>query len=240
MRVNRFFVNKPLGEETFTDDVYLVHQIKNVLRLAIGDSLILFNGKDFFDFLYEIKELRKDSVHLCLLEKKTTIRRGGKVVVFLSLIKKELFELAVLKMTELGVTHIVPLISERTQPHFLNYDRLEKIAREGAEQSGRGDIPLILAERKLSACVSLQEELEVPTANTFALSLLGENPLRNFGNYDPHESIAFFIGPEGGWTPLEEISFIEKQITPLSVSPQVLRTETAAIICVYLSFLLRK
>ena len=121
MRVNRFFVNKPLGEETFTDDVYLVHQIKNVLRLAIGDSLILFNGKDFFDFHYTIKEVSKDSIHLCLLERKVTTPQKRKVVVFLSLIKKDLFELAVLKMTELGVTHIVPTISERTQTHFLNY-----------------------------------------------------------------------------------------------------------------------
>ncbi len=242
MRVNRFFVNKPLGEETFTDDIYLVHQIKNVLRLAIGDSIILFNGKDFFDFLYVIQEVRKDSVHLCLLEKKASINQSSKakVVVFLSLIKKELFELAVLKMTELGVTHIIPIISERTQSHFLNHDRLEKIAREGSEQSGRGDIPLILNERKLSTCILVLEELKIPLANTFVLSLLGKDSLHNFGKYDTTDPIAFFVGPEGGWTPLEETIFTNEQVTLLSVSPYTLRAETAAIICVYLSFLLRK
>ncbi len=240
MRVNRFFVDKPLGEETLTDDVRLVHQIKNVLRLTISDSVILFNGKDPFDYHYKITEINKEQVFFHLFEKIPVSLTPVKTVLYLSSIKKELFEVACLKATELGVTHIVPLVSSRTVRTFLDRTRLEKILIEGAEQSSRNTIPLLLPSHTLFDIVSSLDHLGIKAANSFVLSLLGTSTNSYLGSKESNSDLAFIVGPEGGWTAEEENFFVENKVTALRVSPLTLRAETAAIICTYLSSLIRK
>jgi len=240
MRVNRFFVNKPLGEETLTDDVRLVHQIKNVLRLEVSDTVILFNGADPYDYQFKITEVAKNQIRFRLLEKIPVLLPSVKTILYLSLIKKELFELACLKATELGVTHIVPLTSLRTVRPFLDVPRLEKIMEEGAEQSGRNTLPLLLPSLPLPHLVSSLESLSISTSNTFALSLFGKEVSQYLKTKEGATDLAFVVGPEGGWTDEEENFFVSCHLNTLSVSPHTLRAETAAIICTYLSSVIRK
>ncbi len=240
MRVNRFFVNQPLGEETLTDDMRLVHQIINVLRLQVSDTVILFNGRDTFDYHFSITEVRKNQVSFRLLEKKLVSSPSTTTILYLSLIKKELFEFACLKATELGVTHIVPLVSSRTVRPYLDVPRLEKILQEGAEQSGRNNLPSLLPSLNFTDIVSSLEHLDIKVTNTFALSLQGEAANHYLGSRESDANLAFIVGPEGGWTNEEETFFMQNNITTLCVSPLTLRAETAAIICTYLSSLIRK
>ncbi len=248
MRVNRFFVNKPLGEETFTiDDPGRTHQIKNVLRLKERDSVVFFDGKNFIDYEYTIEEIQKDKILFTLTQK--ILKHISQVsseealvetVVYLSLIKKELFELAVLKATELGVSHIVPLLSERTSKHFLQKERLLTIMKEGAEQSGRNTLPLLHDPIHLKDIVSSLSSFSVISKNTFVLSLLGSPAVSYIKQSEKGDTLAFLVGPEGGWGEEEEIFFKESSFRLISVSPLTLRAETAAIICTYLSSLFRK
>ncbi len=240
MRVNRFFVNKPLGEETLTDDVRLVHQIKNVLRLKVSDSVILFNGSDPYDYHYEIREEEKSQILFRLLEKIPVVPSSAKTVLYLSLIKKELFELACLKSVELGVTHIVPLVSSRTVRPYLDINRLKKIITEGVEQSGRNTLPLLFPSIDLAEIVSSLKHVDIDLTNAFALSLQGEDVSHCLGGRESNADLAFIVGPEGGWTTQEEQFFIENRISTLCVSPYTLRAETAALVCIYLSSLMRK
>lgn len=240
MRLNRFYVNKPLGEETFTDDVPLVHQIKNVLRLKKDDCIVFFNGSDSIDYLYTIASIEKNAVHLRLSEKKDTGKSGETTVLYLSLIKKELFELAVLKATELGVSHIVPVVSLHTNKNFLQQKRLQTIIIEASEQSGRNTLPILLPEVKLSEIVSSLETLSVEKEHAFALSLFGESALLHLKTVEKTEPVAFIVGPEGGWSSEEEQFFVDKKVKRISLSHNVLRAETAAIVCTYLPSFLRK
>jgi 16S rRNA (uracil1498-N3)-methyltransferase len=240
MRVNRFFVNKPLGEETITDDVRLVHQIKNVLRLSVSDEVIFFNGKDSFDYLYTVKELTKRQIAFTFVGRNPVSHRDIPTVLYLSLIRKELFELSCLKATELGVTHIVPLLTDRvTRPH-VSVDRLQTILIEGSEQSGRATVPLLLPEIHLGDIVSSLSSLAVPKENAYALSLFGVSSKTLFETKEVGASLAFFVGPEGGWSEEEESFFVKEGIERISVSSHTLRAETAAIICTYLPFFIRK
>jgi 16S rRNA (uracil1498-N3)-methyltransferase len=242
MRVSRFFVNKPLGEETLTiTENSVLHKIKNVLRLREGVVVIFFNGTNFLDYKYCIKEIQKDKIVFTLLESLSkVIEVQGGTILYLSLIKKDLFELAVLKATELGVSHIVPLVTERTTTHFLQKERLLTIVREGAEQCGRNTLPTLSTPVNLSQIVSSLDSFSVERRNTFALSLLGAPAVSHVREISQDEKLAFLIGPEGGWTEAEEEMFVRNRFSTISVSPLTLRAETAAIICTYLSSLFRK
>ena len=241
MRVNRFFVNKPLGEETFTtDENGVLHKIKNVLRLGEGAPVIFFNGTNSLDYEYRIKEIQKDKIVFTLLESLSKIETQGETILYLSLIKKDLFELVVLKATELGVSHIIPIVTERTTTHFLQKERLLTIMREGTEQCGRNTLPTLSTPISFSQIVSSLDSFSVERKNTFPLSLLGTPAVSHVGQTSQHERLAFLVGPEGGWTDAEEEIFVRSKFSTISVSPLTLRAETAAIICTYLSSLFRK
>jgi 16S rRNA (uracil1498-N3)-methyltransferase len=240
MRYHRFFIKKPLGEETFIQDISFAYQIETVLRLLPGDSVIFYNGEEPFDYLYRIDEYNKSSVRFCLLEKITKPSFSPRTVLFLSKIKKDLFELCCLKATELGVTDIVPIETSRTQKHFLQERRLETILKEASEQSGRNDVPTLHDTVSLSDALAHLGDFSLNCETSIALSLQGDPVSSSLQKFDNATALGFFVGPEGGWTEDEETYFTKNNIMRLSVSPYTLRAETAGIICTYLAFLMRK
>src|SRR4051812_13164992 len=140
MKLQRFFTAEPveMSNTTFrTSSLELLNQLKRVLRLSSGDQVILFDDSGS-DFLATIDEFGKDYVSFSVSEKrenKTSPQR--ETWLFASIVKKDTFEWIVEKATELGVSHIVPIISARTEKKDLNMERLTKISIEAAEQSGR-------------------------------------------------------------------------------------------------------
>ena len=172
-----------------------------------------------------------------------------------SIVKKDNFEWIVEKATELGVTHIIPVISERSEKKSLNEERLKKIALEASEQSGRGSVPtihgiislneLIVDRASLgnSAAHSDTESKEIEPdghssghlipVNTKSIAFHTEgvswrSDLQKFGRSDL--PIAVFIGPEGGWSPDEISLFHENKIPVICLGSQVLRAETAVVV----------
>ena len=142
-----------------------------------------------------------------------------KIHLYLSLIKKDKFELAIEKATELGVSSITPVIAERSQYKQVREDRLKKIVKEATEQSGRTTLP------KISPTETV-EEVVVKHQDVLVLHMDG-TPLSEISI---GEDVSMLIGPEGGWSEKELELFKEKNVQVVSLPFGVLRAETAAIV----------
>ena len=144
MRLNRFFINENLKVWNITvTDKDFINQARNVLRLKIGDKLILCDGS-LNEATAEIAKLNKESTELKILETGKNKNEPEKhVTLYCPILKKENFEWAVKKRWKIGVKEIAPIIAVRTVKFGLNYERLNKIIKEAAEQSGRGVLPIL-------------------------------------------------------------------------------------------------
>ncbi len=223
MRSHRFYVSQPLGEEVVTEDVSLIHQWTKVFRYTTGDIVILFNG-DGNDYRYSLSAIEKKSCTLQCAGSTPSYIPSQKITLCLSLIKKDNFELAVQKVTELGVTSVIPILSSRSEKKNISFERLDKITQESAEQCGRGDIPAILPVRTLEEALSSLTEQQ----HAIIVNMGGES----IGDIKKHlgtKEAVLFIGPEGGWGG-EDLAVIEGHLhETLSLGETVLRAETAAI-----------
>lgn len=228
MRLHRFYVTQPLGEEVVISDVSLIKQWTQVFRYKKTDQVILFNG-DGNDVVFSISSLNKKDCELARMRETPSYIPTKRVTLYLSCIKKDNFELVVQKATELGVTSIVPIISERSEKKNINEERLNKIAIESSEQCGRGDIPVISPIIPLASAL---DALSQDKNTSFVLQMGG----KSIQDKEIQEkikggsSINLFVGPEGGWGPQGEELFASREITSISLGETVLRAETAGIV----------
>ncbi|WP_339873086.1 16S rRNA (uracil(1498)-N(3))-methyltransferase [uncultured Brevundimonas sp.] len=147
----RLFVPQPLTHDaaimpTLDQSRYL----SQVMRLKIGDSLLVFNGVDG-EWRCVIAEVLKKGVVLRAEDAVRPQATGPDVELLISVVKKSALEFAVEKATELGVRRVRLVITHRTQTQHVRMDRLDAIAIEAAEQTGRLDVPLVDAPVKLGA-----------------------------------------------------------------------------------------
>lgn len=257
MRLHRFIGNFDLSQKQIViNDADFINQIRNVLRFKIGGELILCDGKmneahaRFTELGSSVSKLEVLKVY------KNETEPENYVVLYCPILKKENFEWTVQKAVEVGVKEITPIITTRTVKLGLNYERLNKIIKEAAEQSSRGVLP------KLNETINFNEAVS-ETKNKNEINLffnIGESPLgsRTF----KFNKIGVFVGPEGGWTE-EEISTVaaleipsltpnenkfsldgslgiikkaqSNDFTLVGLGNTVLRAETAAIIASYLT-----
>ncbi len=135
-KIHRFLVTKVPNEPSVViEDKDLVHLIKNVLKLSVGEICIVFaDGGD--DYLSTIKSIEKSSVTLAVQSISPKKHIPKKITACVSITKRDSFELIVQKLTEVGIQNIVPIISDRTVKQALRIDRLQKISDEALEQSG--------------------------------------------------------------------------------------------------------
>ncbi len=234
MRLHNFFIEHPIGNATSisVEDTDLIHQWLKVFRMKTGDRVVLLDNSGS-EYECEITMLSHDSARCTVVEKRQNKNILSKDVwLFQSLVKKDTFEWVAEKATELGVTHIVPIVSERSEKKDINVDRLKKIIREASEQSFRGTLPILHPV----------QNLEVTLSDVTAASEIKRIALHTAGPAFLHESmksnkLAFFIGPEGGWTESEINLFSTHEVPVYSLGAQVLRSETAAIAALSLALL---
>ncbi len=226
MRLHRFYVSQPLGEEVVIDDVSLGNQWMNVFRYSVGDFAILFNG-DGYDYTFSLASLSKKSCSLIRTKQSPSYMPKRQITLCLSLIKKDLFELAVQKATELGVTHIIPIVSTHSQIKNISHDRLQKIVIEASEQCGRGDIPTIAPTSDLHTTLINLTNTQCPV-----LLQIGGTPLYEVHKKRGDKEVVLFIGPEGGWSKEDIILLETMRIPAYSLGETTLRAETAAIVAV--------
>lgn len=222
MKVQRFFIEEKIGEQKRISiyDERLIHQWRNVFRMNTGDEIVLLDNSGS-EFPAKFLSLEKNGAEFEILNKiKNEVAPKREVVLYQSLIKKNKFEWVVQKATELGISEFVPILSERSEKKDLNLSRLSIIAREAAEQSGRGELP------KLHNLLKLQEALDSIKNDAIVFDASGSR--FETKNYQL-QTINCFIGPEGGWSSNELSLFKSKNIPTVSLGSMTLRAETAAI-----------
>lgn len=219
MKLHRFFVHEKLeeGKTVSLSDPKLAHQLRKVFRLAPGNEVVLFDGSGP-EFISEIKDFRDDEVVVVTKERRMGFIPEHAIHLFISITKKDNFEWVVEKCTELGVFEFTPVISDRTEKKNVDLARLESIAKEASEQSGRADIPRLNPIRSFDEVIGLGKHLAM-------FHLEG----RDFSKSERGGIKNILIGPEGGWSD-REIEAAEKNgVEIMSLGKQVLRAETAGV-----------
>ncbi len=235
MRLHRFYLNTELkGKRVKIDDEVIVHQWRNVFRYNVGNQVVLFDGSGF-EYVCTINVLNNREAEVEVLEKRGSIIPKNKITLFQAIVKKDKMEWVVEKATELGVSKIVPTISERSEKKNINMERLRKIAIEASEQCGRGDVPEVGESVDYEECImnygkgAFIFHTTSPLATPDPLLDLGEGEnIFHDSKFKLHNSV-LFIGPEGGWSE-KEVELAKAHGAQIhSLGPLTLRAETAAI-----------
>ena len=223
MRLHRFYIDQKIqGNKLRIEDLELLNQWGKVFRLKAGDKAIIFDGSGF-EYEAEFELLTKKEAVLKVGESKAIIDSKISLHIFQSIIKKDNFELIVQKCTEIGTSAFHPIISERSEKKDLNIERLQKIAKEASEQSGKGKLPEIIEPMNLEGATGNFD------GEMFALDFDGDKIDSSFSKVNENIKIGVLVGPEGGWTDKERELFKQKGIKSISLGEPVLRAETAAI-----------
>jgi 16S rRNA (uracil1498-N3)-methyltransferase len=202
------------------------HLVK-VLRLKEGAELRLFNG-DGNEYLARITIAGKKNAQVEIVEILSTDAKISFPMHLGQVVSKgDRMDFTIQKATELGITEITPLWSERCDVR-LKGERLEKkmehwkkVAISACEQSGRNHIPTIhpaIAYNEWASSVESDIKLVLHTRDQ-----------KNLADIQPPNSIALLVGPEGGITDEEVELCIQQGFTGLTLGPRILRTETAAL-----------
>ncbi|QDH17647.1 16S rRNA (uracil(1498)-N(3))-methyltransferase [Swingsia samuiensis] len=211
------------SETVFSEGVSLslmpgqAHYLGNVMRQNIGDTLRVFNARDG-EWSATIDALRKQQGQIVLQSLVRQPQATQGVELLFAPLKRDATELVIRMGTELGVTSFRPVVTERTNTHRLNLERLSLIATEAAEQCERLDVPEIFP------LVPLKEVLyEWPEEKVLYAALE-----RRTGEKTGVKASALLIGPEGGFSDQEAIMLEQHPaVRSLSLGSLVLKAETA-------------
>jgi 16S rRNA (uracil1498-N3)-methyltransferase len=210
------------------------HHVLHVLRLKVGDTLNVFDGRGH-EAQCAIAEISKDTVRLNVLTQSTTPALPCRITLAQAIPKKSM-DLIVQKATELGVATIAPLVSDRTlvklDDDSRKMGRWREIALESCKQCGNNWLPEIQPPQK--ACDFLGA---LPNAELKLIASLQPDakPLKTIlsvasaPGHSSTSSVLILIGPEGDFTPAELNLAKSAGCLPLTLGPLVLRAETAAI-----------
>ncbi len=224
MKLHRFYVaDTELTQNFWLQDGGLYHQWTKVLRFEVGREIVLFNDQSQ-ERLYRIEKFGDNAIHLELITEMESKTPNKEIYLCFSLLKKDKNDWVLQKCTELGVSHFIPLISERTEKTGFDVERAEKIVIEATEQCGRADIPRI---REPISVEKLIDEL----SGKVELLVAEQSSLSHSSSINPQSSrpMGVLVGPEGGWTDKEKQLFTDKGLKHLALSEFTLRAETACI-----------
>jgi 16S rRNA (uracil1498-N3)-methyltransferase len=219
MKIHRFYTpDTRMSSDFWFKDSKIMQQWVKVLRFRLGQQVVLFDGVEH-DRLYKITEINNTEAHLELITEYERKLPKKNVYLFWSLLKKDKNDWVLQKCTELGVSHFIPLIADRSEKMGFNVERAQRIVIEAAEQCGRSDIPTIRDVMHVTKAIE-QYEGKVP--------LLVCEQSDGTSDQNP-ESTGVLIGPEGGWSDTEKQLFKEMNLASLSLHDFTLRAETACV-----------
>jgi len=234
--MHRFYVYK----EDIVDNKTVIRgddvkHITRVLRFDKGDNIVVCD-RDNTDYNGQIMEIKKEEIIVNLsCPRETGTECPVRITIFQSIPKAAKMELLIQKGTELGIDSYIPVITSRT---VVNLDkkksidkkitRWQKIAEEAAKQSRRGRIPRILEPVTFRQALRGLENFDLSIMPCVAerTRTIADVPGRR-GDID---SIAVFIGPEGGFDEAEVFQARDEGIYTIKIGPRILRTETTGLV----------
>ena len=199
------------------------HYVVNVMRLKRGSNLNFFNKNG--EWLSEIIFLDKDRVEVKFLNKIKEPTNLSNIELAICLVKKSPMETILQKATELGVSKIIPIVSERTEVKEINFERANKIVIEATEQSNQ------LIPPKISEVMKLKDYLKDLDGSS-KLLFADVNSKDNLQTevLKESKSLSILIGPEGDFSPSErELILANSNVVPFTISRNILRSDTAVI-----------
>ena len=212
-----------------------VNHIKNVLRMKEGEEIAVSNGVDGKEYRCGILSLGEDEI-LCELRfvKEDAVELPIRVYLFQGLPKADKMEFIIQKAVELGVHEIVPVATKRAvvkldaKKEKSKLTRWQSIAEAAAKQSKRACIPQITSVMSFKEALQKAGEMNVRLI-PYEMAEDMSYTRQLIRSIEPGQSVAVFIGPEGGFAE-EEIELAQaNDVKPVTLGKRILRTETAGM-----------
>lgn len=244
----RLFIDAPMTQGTVIacerdQSNYLV----NVLRMALGDELLVFNGVDG-EWLARLTKASKKAAELTLEAQRRAQVAGPDIDYLFAPLKRARLDYMVQKATEMGVRRLRPVLTERTIAERVNLKRMRANAIEAAEQCGILHVPETAEPEKLRAVLEAWDadrplifcdEGAEEASPIMALEALRDaiTPAARGADGDggaenavQSRSVAVLIGPEGGFSTSERAFLMSRPyVTAISLGPRIMRADTAAV-----------
>jgi 16S rRNA (uracil1498-N3)-methyltransferase len=240
-RVRRRFFVDHFEQNSATLQGDTAYHLGQVLRAHEGQLYELSDGSAAW--LARIESVSRNRVEFTLLEPLPAPKPVPEITLLLAIVKFDVFEAALEKATELGVSHVVPLAAARSEKNLVaaaakRAERWRKILLESSQQSRRLRVPNLAATAKPAAafagqtagqrkfCILFSERPDAPALRKILSGAPCLQPAEP--NADPC-SLAIAIGPEGGWTDDELAAARASGFQEASLGSLILRVETAVV-----------
>ena len=196
------------------------HYLSKVMRVNTGEKFSLFNQNGEWEA--KIDKIIKGIVEFSISKKIRSNTNEKEIWLAFAPIKLNYLNLMIQKATELGVTKFIPILTERTIVRKINEKRVNKIIIEASEQSNRLKVP------QLEEIVKLDDFLKFNQKTNIIFGDLNTNNKKL--NINSTEPVCILVGPEGDFTTKEREKILKlKNLIPLKINENILRSETAAI-----------
>lgn len=228
MRVPRIYTDLDLspGQQIDLDEQAARH-VGTVLRMQPGRALILFNGRGG-EYRASVSEVRKKNVRVRIdgfdaIERESSLR----IHLGLAISRGERMDWALQKATELGVSEITPLFTERTEVKLSGarqdkkQQHWQQVVISSCEQCQRNRLPVLNGAETFDNWLA--------SVDTDVRFVLHHRTDENLSQIKAPSSVTIAIGPEGGLSEAEIQHSSHYQFQPLALGPRVLRTETAPL-----------
>ena len=231
--MQRFFLPEflPLQDEVVSLAA-IHHQLRRVLRVKPGTQVIVLDNAGNERLLEVESSDRRETMARVVEVRPAPAEPTVVLTLYQCILKPDKFEMVLQKATELGVTTVVPVISNRTvsRPGRVllgKQKRWDAIVREAAEQSARGVLPVVapacsfdeaVADAMGTRLIPWEEGTSVPGL----LGALGQSS-------KPVDAVSILIGPEGGLEAEEIDAATSAGWQVVTLGPRILRAETAAL-----------
>ena len=225
----RLFVDAPLAEGArITLSREQANYLLNVLRLAAGDSVIIFNGIDG-EWRAVLADTGRKAASLDVTQAIRAQEAGPDIHYLFAPLKHARLDYMVQKAVEMGASRLRPVLTRRTQAQRVNLERMRANVIEAAEQCG------ILTLAEIEEPLSLEKTLAQWPQDRLLVFCDEDAPMADpvaalRQRAAPGAPIAVLIGPEGGFDPAERTMLMRmEQTLAISLGPRILRADTAAV-----------
>jgi len=233
MRITRIYQATPLQEGALISlDSQAATHVARVLRLTLGDQIIVFNGEGG-EYPGVIEAIDKRSVAVRLAAQQSPATESSLQILLIQGISRgERMDYTLQKSVELGVSEIYPVTTQHIAVH-MDASRGQKkqshwqgVVNSACEQSGRVVVPQVHDLQSLNACVE-----NLPVQDESLRIMLDHRAAKPLTSIDEShvKHIVIVVGPEGGLSDEERDWLVAKGFIAIAMGPRVLRTETAAI-----------
>ena len=215
------------------------HHARHVLRIHRGERIAVLDGAGR-EFVCEVQDYDGDKVRLTVIERRFHPAPPSQITLLQAVPKGKIMEAIIQKATELGVSRIVPVLSERVVAQLDETDAAHKASKwrltviEAIKQCGYAWLPRVEPPLTPGQFLARNESFELPL---IASLQTGSRPAREyFRDFHAKQgrmpgSVCVWVGPEGDFTPAETEAIKSHCALPITLGPLILRTETAAIYC---------